>query len=454
MPDDPQQAQTLAQLVRAKYPGVYDSLSDADLEAKVKAKYPGVYDHLPTSQAAPSTPSEDMGLGGPIDLVRGIGAGLASTVYHGGDLIRRGLGMNRIINDPIPQAAMTAPNSIAGQVGKLGEQVGEFFLPSGEVGAGMKALKTGSKFAKTAIRAGLEGLSAAGIGTLQTGSPSEGGITGAVTAGTTAALGPLTKVLKPLGEKIETVLVKPGAADYADGFNVKNIFKYDVGGTLGQSFDKVKTKIDDLALRARQMVRSSPATVDLADVFARARAKFAANATRTVGLNEGIEAAFQKLERDPEILKAMHSGGKVNLPTVQDLKMAMGDLGAWMHDPTGRVMADPNSKAMEQVANTLYDEFKKELEQKAVGPLKFINQQMSDLIPIRRAIIRRLPVEARSNLVNLSDIVALSHGSGWLAVLNHVLKSGPAANAMVKASESSAAPVAGKVAGALYDQSQ
>jgi len=47
MPDDPQQ--TLAQLVRSKYPGVYDSLSDADLEAKVKAKYPGVYDQLPTT---------------------------------------------------------------------------------------------------------------------------------------------------------------------------------------------------------------------------------------------------------------------------------------------------------------------------------------------------------------------------------------------------------------------
>ena len=38
--------QTLAAMVRAKYPGVYDDLSDADLDAKVRSKYPGVYDDI------------------------------------------------------------------------------------------------------------------------------------------------------------------------------------------------------------------------------------------------------------------------------------------------------------------------------------------------------------------------------------------------------------------------
>jgi hypothetical protein len=53
---DPQQ--TLAQMVRAKYPGVYDDLSDADLEAKVKTKFPGVYDDIPTSQATSQTTTQ------------------------------------------------------------------------------------------------------------------------------------------------------------------------------------------------------------------------------------------------------------------------------------------------------------------------------------------------------------------------------------------------------------
>lgn len=46
MPD-----QTLAQRVRAKYPGAYDDLTDQELESKVKAKFPGVYDDLPTTPA-------------------------------------------------------------------------------------------------------------------------------------------------------------------------------------------------------------------------------------------------------------------------------------------------------------------------------------------------------------------------------------------------------------------
>lgn len=43
----------LAAKIRAKYPGAYDSLPDADLESKIIAKFPGVYDHLagPTQSA-------------------------------------------------------------------------------------------------------------------------------------------------------------------------------------------------------------------------------------------------------------------------------------------------------------------------------------------------------------------------------------------------------------------
>jgi hypothetical protein len=44
--------QTLAQMVKAKYPGVYDDMPDADLEAKVSAKYPKVYDDIPRSTKA------------------------------------------------------------------------------------------------------------------------------------------------------------------------------------------------------------------------------------------------------------------------------------------------------------------------------------------------------------------------------------------------------------------
>jgi hypothetical protein len=49
--------QTLAQRVRAKYPGAYDDLDDLALETKVRERFPGVYDDLPTTQAAPAAPA-------------------------------------------------------------------------------------------------------------------------------------------------------------------------------------------------------------------------------------------------------------------------------------------------------------------------------------------------------------------------------------------------------------
>lgn len=49
--------QTLPAMVRAKFPGVYDDISDADLDSKVRAKYPGVYDDLAKPSATSTAPS-------------------------------------------------------------------------------------------------------------------------------------------------------------------------------------------------------------------------------------------------------------------------------------------------------------------------------------------------------------------------------------------------------------
>lgn len=52
--------QTLAEMIRKKFPGQYDDLFDADLEAKIDAKYPGAYDDVPrTKGGAPRTATGD-----------------------------------------------------------------------------------------------------------------------------------------------------------------------------------------------------------------------------------------------------------------------------------------------------------------------------------------------------------------------------------------------------------
>jgi len=101
------------------------------------------------------------------DAFGGVRAGLATTVFGGGDLIRRGLGMERVINQPDVQAAMTAPDSTAGKVGKAAEQIGEFFIPTGLVGKAGKVAEV--------VKSGL-------LTTAQTGSPTAGGASAVITA--------------------------------------------------------------------------------------------------------------------------------------------------------------------------------------------------------------------------------------------------------------------------------
>lgn len=60
--------QTLAQLVRAKYPGVYDKLNDQELESKVRAKYPGTYDKVPSTSTAAPTSRVSAGIAVPLAL--------------------------------------------------------------------------------------------------------------------------------------------------------------------------------------------------------------------------------------------------------------------------------------------------------------------------------------------------------------------------------------------------
>lgn len=61
--------------------------------------------------------------GAALDMVQGAAAPTAQMIYGGGDLIRRGLGMERVIDRPEVQAAMTAPDSVAGKIGEYGPAV-------------------------------------------------------------------------------------------------------------------------------------------------------------------------------------------------------------------------------------------------------------------------------------------------------------------------------------------
>lgn len=97
-----------------------------------------------------TTESPLMGLlkgsaGAAVDMAEGAKANLAGTVFQGGDLIRRGLGMERVIDRPEVQAGITAPETIAGKVGEYAAPVAGV---AGLAKAGISALPSATRAAK------------------------------------------------------------------------------------------------------------------------------------------------------------------------------------------------------------------------------------------------------------------------------------------------------------------
>jgi hypothetical protein len=163
MPD-----QTLAQRVRAKYPGAYDDLTDQELESKVKAKFPGAYDDLPTTpadgpsmnfatvngqpEAAPReyNPDEFEVLK---DVAVGAAKALGRTIQGGGDLLRKIPGVSAI--ERVIPPVQIGPRSFlepSNQGERIGGWIGDaaaYFLPATKV---EKAISTATKAAPRVVR--------------------------------------------------------------------------------------------------------------------------------------------------------------------------------------------------------------------------------------------------------------------------------------------------------------
>jgi hypothetical protein len=215
---------------------------------------------------------------------------------------------------------------------------------------------------------------------------------------------------------------------------------------LSQSYDKVQGKIKNLSNQLKQVMASAPAgsEIDLGDAMNETMKRLRANSAGTFGQNAAIEAAAQKLAEE---IPSVTQTGKVDLATANQVKQGVGDIGSWAF---GGITDE--LKAKEVVANALYDTLKTRIEDavsNAPGRVQHINSQLSDLIPIKNAITRRIPVAQRNAVLNLGNLLGMSSGHYWVGMLNSLLQSGPAANVINAAGEAapSVATGAGRVVG-------
>jgi hypothetical protein len=254
------------------------------------------------------------------DVVGGVRAGLANTVFGGGDLIRRGLGMERIVDQPDVKALMTPPDSMAGKIGYHGEQIGEFFAPTGMVG------KAG-KIAEVA-KSGLLTLAQTG------GDVKDAGVSAGLAAAVPMAGAAITKGRQALSGALEssaqrTIAQALGATkEWAKAEAAKlapQILERGVGGSRKAMLDTAKAtakRVGGELEHAYQAAAAAGETVS-GDVI-RGNLQLAADALKvklpngTLAMVPGTERVIDRLQRLDEFVGSL--GSDIPVDTAAKLK--------------------------------------------------------------------------------------------------------------------------------------
>lgn len=225
----------------------------------------------------------------------------------------------------------------------------------------------------------------------------EGGLIGGATGGVGYGLSGL---LNKLGIKSATLAVRPSASDFADGYDSKFAVDNGLTGNAQQVANKTKTFMSNLTSQLKAKLGNSSAGIDLASVFDKTKADL----TSQKGLesnflqNSNLQGALEKLQN--EVL-AVNPTGELPLLGAQTIKQQTGMYGEWLNGAP-----DPDANAMSTVANTFYRNLKSEIENKfPTGEISDINAQIQKAIPVMRAAIRRIPVNARASALSLTDML-------------------------------------------------
>jgi hypothetical protein len=337
---------------------------DQYIEKPGKDKWEQYAEPKPTQSAAPqSFGQKALEFGG--DVLKGIGAEAISGVVGGGDLIRRGLGMERIKDKPAVKALTTPPASLGGKIGSFGERTAEFLLPGA---AEEKLVAKVPQGLKLISRAAASAMSTGALSGLHGESPTG---PAAIAGGMTILGGVLTPAIAAAGRKIQASTIRPRISDVKDGFKWETLDRANVN--IQQAFDDAE---HELAQEVGNLKYAGQG----------AKAKEALKALR-----EDVLGAAGK--------------GSVDIRIAENAKEHLGLMGSWVY---GR--SDPESKVTELIANKVYAKFKTAIEV-SLGPegpeVKALNQQMQSLIPVKHAMLARLPVEERNRLFSLSDVVSM-----------------------------------------------
>ncbi|MEB3215397.1 MAG: hypothetical protein VKN72_03920 [Nostocales cyanobacterium 94392] len=402
----------LGEMVKTKFPGIYDEIDSGELGLIVSQKYPGVYD-----QFIDPLPKQEEGEKGVKGAALGFTKGRLKTLknvakatsYLFGRQKEVGATLDYFLPDENLQTQGTAE-----KVGDVAGSIGEFLLPAGLIGkagkaidAGVKSLNYGSKATKALQLAGKAGLGAVEAGTISKlqGQSNKDAL---INAGIGSAIPIASKLITPIknsqaGRFINS-LIKPKEIDFRFGKNPGQAVAE--AGITGNTLKGLKDNIRKVRQSTgkeieAQLQKAINTKQDVSPIFKVIDDAIGAAVNRgeqdyvnrLIQLRNGLTKKFKLVDGELKVI------GEKNLVLnpleIQKLKIQVGEGTRW----TGQAFdADIN-----QVKVKLYQALNDLVEKAAPGSKK-LNLKYSNLLTAEKAAEKRISTASKNNLLNLPNL--------------------------------------------------
>ena len=239
--------------------------------------------------------------------------------------------------------------------------------------------------------------------------------------------------LQKWGKKIMVSNIKPTGADMDSGFDANNIAKYNVGGALDKAYGAVSQRIAGYATKLRRIKDEygDPMVIDFRKALADTQAELLGSGKNF--RQSDLKSSLGRLENELGTFSPSWKDRKQTFFEGTLAKSAAGEEAAFHHDP----LKSGTETVGEQVYNSFYRNLNKQLAENAPKEYASVNKALSELIPIRNALLRRLPIAERNNVVSILDLIsagstALNPKAAPLFLLVRAAKSGRLADIMMK----------------------
>jgi hypothetical protein len=425
----------LGEVVKAKFPGIYDSIESGALGKIIVAKYPGVYDHLiePAVQANEEPQGESgikgFGLGavkGALNTVKNtsgvinkIGSYVPNTIKQAFGLTPVGLASRATakVGNKLSQYDFS-PQGTAEKIGFGTEQAAEFLIPGGAVGKAGKAadlaiegLNVGSKATKALQLAGKVGFGAgeaAGITALQGGDKSDVK-TAAVLGGAFSVVAKgIESILKKVPQTAWSSILKRTPLDAAKNPNLPQqatetglvgLSRQGIANKAQEAIQSIEVTLDDLLSKSN--VKINPAKV----------AGYLSDLRQSYAVIPGEQSSVSVIDRIIEDLYAGFKEGK-SLSAVEANQLKR-DIYSVIAKSYGKGTFEIPAKVEAQ--KTIARGLKSEIE-KVIPEAKTLNERQAVYIQIKKALDKTIARTEGKGIagtgVGLHDLLIAGVGTG------------------------------------------